>query len=1107
MKKNILSWLGSVGLCLAVGMGAAGCANELDPGFDAGLGEKVKGTLSVPLGSSSPDAATRGRVDFSQNAMVKIDNYWIGVFDAETHELLGTKYDEHPRKSDGTRYTINNGDSTPFTVDGIEIEYYERSPYAYILGVVNYADVLAKEVGEEEAVTPLIDMLKAAKTFEEVSKIVVDIDSAEKANPNESDGYAKIPLMMGYYSTAKTFIHPQLKPDGSIYVSSYPDMMGGTGGISPSEVRVSLVGNGVDLNLTGGAIRLQRMMAEVNVSVVVPNYYYYGSNYTSSANLWVESMRYRVRNKPKDMYLMERATSEYAREITDKDKYLNETANSADFTDNYQSDDSWTYVYSYYNDNQNSARVYYFTYQHYENKHYGQMFNDFPLDGSNFHSVREARYLDETTETGFSDVLRMLCPSMEQPWNNNASYIELEVTYGLDFSDTWYDDNYRNNGAQYKSGGTVVYTIHEGCTSWVDGQAYPSNSTAAVGDPKMRDFQTIRNTQYHYQIILGGAEGLKINVDANDFEDDRKFHNDGLTGSVWYTNLNYIDNYSSVQYYELGSLSNETRKSLEWVYALYDPSARRVNYWGTFTGEFSRTNNGTGTSSYYSNYIPVYISDYGYLYLYSYNLKDPEDATMPMPENALDAVRIYKGTYSTYSGGPGQKYPNNITGEYKTLKEFLELDDDDPFLVLEKGSFGSSDQIFWYGIVPWRLSGDDINYDKYSDYEQMFCIFTPERTDADGCTMQGNTQQFVQRPYDDRRYIYNYYMYYHDYDYNYGWNLNNYYYNGLHHNTSDTESWCGAPGTLSWITLYQQFNRDDPDMEVPDYEIKIGNYTFYVDHEDIIVARTSDNGTNNYRKYLMIPVYIPESFNNSYYGLLNVTITMKPNPEIYRPYNSNLVTQTFEQSFLMQRKRTSGEGRWQWLFANVSESTFGYSKIWDFYNHEDHMHDDIETGGLTVICKKADKAITTTRHPLYDGDTNSSNVDCLNFSGGYGSNGAPARGNDQMLMKFWIDRPGDVYLSYGYEKSGTNREWRAYWRALDGTTRSTNYLHWEPDESKFGYVIPEEKGVPNTGTMAEFWPEVDTNTGKFVDGPIEVLIYMASSSGYIRSIEFRPNNY
>ena len=1097
MKKNILSWLGSVGLCLAVGMGAAGCANELDPGFDhADLGEKVKGTLSVPLGSSSPDTATRGRVDFSQNAMVKIDNYWIGVFDAETHELLGTKYDEHPRKSDGTRYTINNGDSTPFTVDGIEIEYYERSPYAYILGVVNYAGVLAKEVGEEEAVTPLIDMLKAAKTFEEVSKIVVDIDSAEKANPNESDGYAKIPLMMGYYSTAKTFIHPQLKPDGSIYVSSYPDMMGGTGGISPSEVRVSLVGNGVDLNLTGGAIRLQRMMAEVNVYVMVPNYYYYGGNNTSTGYLSVESMRYRVRNKPKDMYLMERATSEYAREITDKDKYLNETANSADFTDNYQSDDSWTYVYSSYYDNQNSATVYYFTYQHYETKHYGQMFNDFPLDGSNFHSVREARYLDETTETGFSDVLRMLCPSMEQPWNNNASYIELEVTYGLDFTDTWWNnDDYRNNGAQYKSGGTVVYTIHEGCTSWVDGQAYPSNSTAAVGDPKMRDFQTIRNTQYHYQIRLGGAEGLKINVDANDFDDDKKFHNDGLTGSVWYTNLDYIDNSSSVQYFELGSLSNETRKSLEWVYALYNPSGYgRVDYWGTFTGEFSSTRTGTGTSSYYSNYIPVSISGYGTLYLYSNNLKDPEDVTMPMPENALDAVRIYKGTYYTYGSGPSQKYPNNITGEYKTLKEFIELDDDDPFLVLEKAPYGNSDQIFWYGIVPWRLSGDDINYDRYSNYEQMFCIFTPERTDADGCTMQGNTQQFVQRPYDDRQSLGYFYgpdgYYNHDYGIG-GIHDRSYYYN---FNNNYQTYWCGAPGTVSWFYVEQYYNSSDPDMDVPDYDIKIGNQTFTVKSEDIFVDYTYSR-----YKYLRIPLYIPENFSS--YGFLTVTFTPKPDLSKYRPASSV----TYENSIYMQRKaRYYNSGSWQWLLANVSESTYGYGKIWEFYNFEDHIQSNFEYGGLTVICNKSDKAITTARHPLYDGDTNSSNVDCLNFSGGYSTGGAPARGNDQMLMKFWIDRPGDVYLSYGYEKSGTNREWRAYWRAYDGTTRSTNYLHWAPDESKFGLIIPEEKGVPNTGTMEEFWPDVDPNTGKFVDGPIEVLIYMASSSGYIRSIEFEP---
>lgn len=209
MKRNILRWLGGVALGVTVTLGITSCTDDLGRNYgDPDLGEKKHATLSVPLGLSSPVQASRNEVDFAQDAEVKIDCYWIGVFDAETHELLGMKYDDAPRKSDEkhTRWTIKNDGAVPYTVDDIDIVYYENSPYAYILGVVNYHDVKAKNVGEETD-GELINFLKAATTFEDVTKIVIDTKSADEANRARGSDWT-CPVMMGYYSTAKTVIHP-----------------------------------------------------------------------------------------------------------------------------------------------------------------------------------------------------------------------------------------------------------------------------------------------------------------------------------------------------------------------------------------------------------------------------------------------------------------------------------------------------------------------------------------------------------------------------------------------------------------------------------------------------------------------------------------------------------------------------------------------------------------------------------------------------------------------------------------------------------------------------------------------------------------------------------
>ncbi|MCH5318669.1 MAG: hypothetical protein J1E38_03040 [Paramuribaculum sp.] len=1082
MKRNILGWLGSAALGVATLIGFAGCTDDMGWSGNTDLGDKVHGTLSVPLGTSSPTEKSRS-VDFSQNAMVKIDSYWIGVFDNITGELLGTKYDEHPRKTDGTRWTLNNNSDTPFKVDDIDIYYYEKNPYAHIVGVVNFNDVLAKKVGEEEATTPLLDYLKDVKKFTDIKDLVIDTKSADKANRDRGSDEAN-PIMMGFYSTARTSIHTQINPDGSLYVSNRSTPLDENYEFV-DEIKANLTGSGADLHLEAGSIRLQRLLSEVNV-YVLPTYDYedgwdsngyYHEDYNSSS---IRSVRYKVVNKPMEVFLMEHATDQDAYSRTSEADYLKYTANSADFTGKFE-DDDWKYA-DYFYDSQLGMSGYRLTYQHYENKHWGKDWWHGPEYQSNKtpHFWREKRYVDDANETGLSDIYRTLCPSIDEDWNNNASYIVLEVTFS-DYKETQYYDNDYNKWNGYRNeDATVYYIIHEGQTSWQDGSS--AASILGYDSPVVMDYQTQRNTQYHYMVRIGGADGLIMNVSANEFDEPQN-HNDGIYGNGNYQSVFQLENTNEPIYYELGIPTNEQRHNLKWIYGQITPSGSssyNSQYWGSWTSD-------DGSLKYNNFYDDVTGRTY---YFYQYNIQDPNNIN----QDLMNGVFVTKGKYGPYD-------PTKPVGMMITLQTFIDLPDDASFLQLK------DDEMFYLCFMPYYVTGEGENYDRLQQYIRMFSLIQPAVEDKDGCAMLYNTIQFVQHAYDNRMYIYDFYANY-DHDNCYSSYSDKYVFGHVHNRDyfDNNTFWCGAPGTVSWFYIRQEYWYDDNSREIPDYQIKIGNQTFTVNHEDILLSYR-----NSSYDYLLLPVYIPTNYSNSYYGYLDVEITMKPNAAKYKP-SSNTTTKKYEKGFWMQRKQNSGSGRWQWLFANVSESTFGYSQIWDFYNHDNNHYANVEFGGLTVICNKSDRAITTVKKPLWgqkgdDGQQDYESLfDCLNFAGGYGSSGtAPSRNQDAMLMKFWVDRPGDIYLSYGYEKEGNNREWRAFWRSADGTTKSPTYLKWTPDPTKFNTIIPEEKGVVNQGEMEDFWPEVDNNTGRFVNGPVEVLIYMASSSGYIRSIEFRPN--
>lgn len=474
-----------VASCFLLVLILTGCSDDLGQGFTTpGSGEKVHATVSVPLGSPVTDVRSRS-VDFSDNAEMKIDSYWIGIYDTKTGELVGSRMEKTPRKGDGNRYTVKS--TTPFVAEDIDIYYYDSNPEVYIVGVINFLNITARKVGGEEQ--PLEELLENATTFDYLHDISVNTASADKANPQESNGLNQRPLMMGYYTTGNSNLHTNIMPDGSL---------------SQDNIKIRLTStdsNYSSVSLPEGNIRLQRLLAEINVTV-------------TGDGVALLGVRYRVVNNPKEVYLGEhQIENALIATYTNKQDYLNATPNSADFLeDGYTSESSFKEATQVQNTSGPGNNSYAFSYQNYENKHWGRSYN-----GNSYraHAYREEKY-DSKVEKPEDAVWRALCPNTASDFNNNAPYFILSVDIDMYNPD--------EDGSVHSYQGTVEYIIHEGYACSMDGHA----------STNLYDFQRIRNMRYNYNIVITGLEDLRMNVTTS------SMHNDGISGEMWETDIKMI---------------------------------------------------------------------------------------------------------------------------------------------------------------------------------------------------------------------------------------------------------------------------------------------------------------------------------------------------------------------------------------------------------------------------------------------------------------------------------------------------------------------------------------------------------------------------------------
>ena len=645
---------------LSLGIGiffSTGCSDDLMPDRgNVNLGEKVNGTISVPFGASSPVTVTRA-VDFSQDAMVKIDSYWIGIFDTQTGELLGNAQDDEPRKENGTRNTLYNN-STPYTVNDIEIRYYENHPEIYIVGVINYKNVKAKANPKETSTVNLEELLPTINSFEEFTKISIDTQSADAANRSHGSDES-CPLMMGFYRTGTSTTHATVTAEGSV---------------TQDDTKVRITDGSSGKKLADGAIKLQRLLAEMNVTVFAEGY------------VTIKNVEYKIVNNPTNVYLTEHATDASGSVRSSLDDYLANTSNSADFNEGYVSDG--TFKNASFNEG-----VYSFSYQAYENKHWGRTRSNYPKEkGPGDHASREQKYT--ATKDPEEGVFMSLCRDVVNPHNNKASFMVLKVD--IEYSESDYSVPFT---------GTIYYTIHEGRTSNIDGSE--SNNPY--------DYQRLRNTQYFYEVHITGLNDLFVNVMT-----DRASHNDGVSGFVSKAKMTEVGGYgtnSSGQQVQLVSYEDfkelfENRKNLKWRYYVKTPegiknygnwkNAESENYdWPTVTGPFETE----------------------------------------CPQEILNTFKFY--VLDNQNGGQyvDGGWVGHIVKKW-TVDEFINEEGDLPYYT------GQTFTSYYVSIPKWEV---DVHYSELKNYQRGF-YFSYGGKDEDGCDAS-NFLGFLQvSPYDNRAY-------------------------------------------------------------------------------------------------------------------------------------------------------------------------------------------------------------------------------------------------------------------------------------------------------------------------------------------------------------------
>lgn len=389
--------------------GATSCTDDILGDDTSGPDKPFSGKLTINVTAGVADVSTRS-VNLNDGATVKINSLWIGVFDRETGERVGST------RIDGFDRTLSAG--TPSS-NMVTVDFYSdrANPEVFVVGMANFEDVVTWDK------TPVIDAVQAAGSWAELVEIDVDAASAYAGDKGENN-VSQAPFLMGYYleSAGLTRVPKFNQFDADDAVAIYPE-----NAAKAMTIKLATDDAG-EIYVPAGALALRRLVTNVNVNLV------------PGPGIEISDVSYRVFNQPQVVYLVQRRTdTTAARAFTDwkrlspnrADCFVSATG-KMDATPVYRDDEEWRTEVS------TDGRS--FSFQHFENKHWG--FGDI----SSF-SAREARNADGT--------LKALSPGEAAPYNNYASYFKIRM-HVVD----------RNTGRN----GDITYTIHEGLCNTDDGR-------------------------------------------------------------------------------------------------------------------------------------------------------------------------------------------------------------------------------------------------------------------------------------------------------------------------------------------------------------------------------------------------------------------------------------------------------------------------------------------------------------------------------------------------------------------------------------------------------------------------------------------------------------
>lgn len=469
----------------------------------------------------------------------------------------------------------------------------------------------------------------------------------------------------------------------------------------------------------------------------------------------------------------------------------------------------------------------------------------------NAHSIREAKWHDEESE---ETLFKSLVSDPEKPFNNNASYIEIEADVTV--------EGIGHNKSQPAQHAVVRYLIHEGYTTKSDGTAAERDplkitSLTPISD-RMLDFQCTRNTLYNYTIRINGFDDLTMQAEGN------SSHNDGLKGTVQKTVLYEASPWGAVRepdgfidMEQVLKLKFENRSKLKWRFYERRPDG-----------------NGGTVETNYGTWKPEDTENFAYDWPEGNGTVLPRESCKFYNDMQISVWRYIDNKTSSDPNEAGYYLYQQLAGPM-TIDEFIDCEPQESWY---NPDWSPRYAKLYFAI---RLPAYEVDepgnrdYEHYDDYRRGFYLYLDTEDDGDGCQLQC-VYGIEQNVYDDR-------PYYDPHDernnwvfiYNHNWTNRSYdnYNHSFPYNYSSAELKSGDYGDSFWSTVLpgkgvvsddriemveQHINANGRYYFIHNYAVEVEGYdpVYFTVSEDAYEDLNENGSFSSYRVYPGYPTYL-----------------------------------------------------------------------------------------------------------------------------------------------------------------------------------------------------------------------------------------------------------